>query len=317
MRSDQERPGERAVIEWLLAGDPSIRWQVHQDLLGSSARTVEAERARVGREGWGRRLLDLQATSGRWTGRGPMRYRGLYIPKWTSTTYTMLLLARLGLPAEDARARLGCQALIEGAEWFPSGGLGFFLSRRVAEHCVSAMVLFILEAFDSSPDARARLTRFLLEEQLGDGGWNCSAGSNHGSFHTTTAALEALGSGANGARTRKAVLRGREFLLQHRLYCSHRTGRVVKPSLTKLRWPVGWETDVLRQLDWFARTKLPRDQRLDDAIDLIVRRQGPDGRWVATRPQPGALHFPLEQPGKPSPWVTLKCLRILNWWRQP
>jgi len=79
---------------------------------------------------------------------------------------------------------------------------------------------------------------------------------------------------------------------------------------------LGWETDVLRQLDWFARNEMPRDPRLDDAIALVVRRQLPDGRWVATRPQAGAVHFPLEQAGTPSRWVTLKCLRILQWWRQ-
>lgn len=317
MRGARVHRGDRAVIDWLLDGDPAIRWQVHQDLLGSSRRTVAAERARVAREGWGRRLLDLQAADGRWSADRRERFRGLYIPKWTSTTYTMLLLARLGPPRWDPGAQRGCQALVEGAEWFPSGGLGFFGSRRVAEHCVSAMVLFVLEAFDADPDARARLSRFLLEEQLGDGGWNCSIGSNHGSFNTTTAALEALLSGANVPRTRKAVERGREFLLEHRLYCSHRTGRVVKPTFTKLRWPVGWETDVLRQLDWFARAEMPRDERLNDAIDLIVRRRLSDGRWAATRPQPGALHFPLEQPGKPSRWVTLKCLHVLKWWRQP
>lgn len=316
MLGDREHRLERPIIEWLLDGDPAIRWQVHQDLLGSSSRVVAAERAQVAREGWGRRLLNLQAPDGRWSPDRRERFRGLYIPKWTSTTYTMLLLARLGAPPRDPGARRGCAALVQGAEWFPSGGLGFFVSRRLAEPCVSAMVLFILESFDADPDARARLSRFLLQAQLGDGGWNCSIGSNHGSFNTTTCSLEGLLPGASDARTGAAVARGREFLLKHRLYCSHRTGRVVKPSFTRLRWPVGWETDVLRQLDWFARARMQPDARLQAAIDLILRRRLHDGRWAATCPQPGALHFELEEAGKPSRWVTLKSLRILKWWHQ-
>jgi hypothetical protein len=306
----------RQTINWLLAGDPAIRWQVHRDLLESPRRTINAERARVAREGWCRRLLDLQAPDGRWVPeRGPRLYRGLYIPKWTSTTYTMRLLARLGLPADDRQAKRGCQALVKGAEWFPSGGLGYFESRRVAEHCVSAMVLAILGAFEAEADAQARIERFLRDEQLPDGGWNCSVRASHSSFNTTTAALEALLPRSSTA-VREAAASGREFLCAHHLYCSHRTGRIVKPNFTRLRWPVGWETDVLRQLDYFAAASAPRDPRLSDAIELIERRRRPDGCWACTAPQPGALHFPLERAGAPSRWVTLKCLRILRWWHE-
>jgi hypothetical protein len=38
------------LIGWLLEGDPSIRWRVHRDLIGSPASTVRAERAKIARE---------------------------------------------------------------------------------------------------------------------------------------------------------------------------------------------------------------------------------------------------------------------------
>jgi hypothetical protein len=47
------------LVAWLLEGDPSIRWRVHRDLLGSSEATVRAERASVANEGWGAKLLSL------------------------------------------------------------------------------------------------------------------------------------------------------------------------------------------------------------------------------------------------------------------
>jgi hypothetical protein len=56
------------VIRWLLDSDPSIRWQVMRDLTGAPADDVAAERAKVAREGAGRRLLALQAPDGRWGG---------------------------------------------------------------------------------------------------------------------------------------------------------------------------------------------------------------------------------------------------------
>ena len=56
------------VMGWLLDSDPSIRWQVMRDLIGSPAEQVAAERARVATEGAGARLLRLQAADGRWGG---------------------------------------------------------------------------------------------------------------------------------------------------------------------------------------------------------------------------------------------------------
>jgi hypothetical protein len=55
---------EQSVIHWLLDSDPSIRWQVMRDLMGESQEAVAGERSRVASEGWGSRLLNLQAPDG-------------------------------------------------------------------------------------------------------------------------------------------------------------------------------------------------------------------------------------------------------------
>ena len=57
-------PTAAAVLDWLLDSDPSIRWQVLQDIVDVD--NVVAERARVADEGWGRRLLDEQRPDGQW-----------------------------------------------------------------------------------------------------------------------------------------------------------------------------------------------------------------------------------------------------------
>jgi hypothetical protein len=56
------------VIAWLIDSDPSIRWQAMRDLMDESAEVVARERSRVASEGWGARLLDLQAPDGQWGG---------------------------------------------------------------------------------------------------------------------------------------------------------------------------------------------------------------------------------------------------------
>jgi hypothetical protein len=80
------------TIAWLLEGDPAIRWQVLRDLAGADRSEWEREQGRVATEGWGARLLEHQDRDGRWTAK-------LYGKKWISTTYSMVLLRSLGLPA--------------------------------------------------------------------------------------------------------------------------------------------------------------------------------------------------------------------------
>ena len=68
-------------------------------------------------------------------------------PKWTSTTYTLLLLERLGLERGDARALAGCRQLWEGARWY-GGGLTLAKSIREPETCITGMLVLLAAAFD-------------------------------------------------------------------------------------------------------------------------------------------------------------------------
>ena len=97
------------VIEWLLDGDPSIRWQVMRDLTGEPESRVAAQRSRVAKEGWGAMLLSLQDDDGQWGG-------GAYSPKWTSTTYTLLQLRDLGVDPAAAHISEAVQLVHERVE---------------------------------------------------------------------------------------------------------------------------------------------------------------------------------------------------------
>ena len=67
LRMNSTPPHDKA-IEWLLDGDPAIRWQTLRDLVGASERSVELERSKIAREGWGARLLARQDRTGAWAG---------------------------------------------------------------------------------------------------------------------------------------------------------------------------------------------------------------------------------------------------------
>jgi hypothetical protein len=161
----------------------------------------------------------------------------------------------------------------------------------------------------------------LLERQMRDGGWNCRHpyGATHASVHTTISVLEGLRQyelhrGRKQRAMREAQRRGREFLLVHRLFRSHRTGGVIKAEFKRFSFPPRWHYDILRALDYFQAVDAPRDRRLAEAVDIVRMRRRPDGRWPLEHGYKGRSHFELERPGAPSRWNTLRALRVLKWW---
>ena len=304
------------TVRWLLQGDPSIRWQTLRDLLEKPERTVAREQRCVAKEGWGAHLLALQDADGRWTG-------GLYTPKWTSTTYTMVLLRGLGLPAGHPQAIRACEVLMDAGFW-RDGGINFWSPRyKRSETCVSSMILEVMCHFCFNDERVDRLAAHVIAQQMSDGGWNCRAmpgygSATHGSFHTTISALEALLEyerfrPAQSEEARQAQERGREFLLRHRLFRSHRTGNIVKSEMTRFSYPPRWHYDVLRGLDYFQDAGAEHDPRLEDALLLLERRRCPDGRWRLANEHRGRAFFELEPVGEPSRWNTLRALRVLKW----
>ena len=265
------------------------------DLGSFSPAEVDAERARVAVEGWGAQLLAAQSADGRWAG-------GLYNPKWTSTTYTLLLLHWLGLPRGHARAVAGCRQIWDGARFF-DGGLTVAKSERQAETCVTAMLVLLASSFGLDDDRLDPTVRWLCDQQLADGGWNCESigvGSRHGSFHTSISALDALLEyQQSGGRLSVATHldRGRGFFLDHRLYRSHRSAEVVSPAFTRFSFPPQWHFDVLRGLEHFRAVDAAADTRLGDAVDVLRRARRKDRTWPVQRAYPGRTWLRMEPAG--------------------
>ncbi len=303
------------TIRWLLEGDPSIRWQVLRDLRAEPVHIYERERILVAAEGWGARLLARQDDDGNWGG-------GIYSPKWKSTTYTLLHLRHLGVEPEHPQALRGCEKFFSrGLE--RDGGINLWKSHKHSETCINGMFLALL-AYFGSPDERIHsVFEFLLDEQMPDGGWNCERikGATHASFHTTISVLEGLDEyGTRYPENLPAVIETRakahEFLLQHRLYKSHRTDEIFDANMTLMHFPPRWRYDFLRGLDYFQRIDAPKDERMNDAIQLLRAKQNPDETWPLNAPWPGLVYFQMEATSQPSRWNTLRALRVLKWWQK-
>jgi hypothetical protein len=315
-----------SVIAWLLDSDPSIRWQVMRDLVDAPAQEVEAERARVATEGWGARLLALQEADGSWAG-APWN-RG-----WNSTMHILTLLREIGLdPASDqARRAVGLvRDHVHWPGWDWDGnwrGVDFIGNRFFAgevEPCINGQVGASGAYFGQEIQ---RIINRLLNEQLPDGGWNCEAanGSTRSSFNTTICVLEALLeyelAGGHSAEVMAARLRGQEYLLERRLFHRLSTGEVIERDregetvFTRFAFPAWWHYDVLRGLEYLRRAAVSPDERVAEAIELVESKRDRDGRWPLEVRYPGQMPVEMgESEGRPSRWITLRALRVLNWY---
>ena len=109
-----------------------------------------------------------------------------------------------------------------------------------------------------------------------------------------------------------AIERGVEFLLMHRLFkADHHQFRVINKVWLKLSFP-WFFYDILRGLSVVTKLGYARDERVDDALDILLRKQNAEGKWMLERTPSGRMHTTLEQKGKPSKWITLHALKVLN-----
>ena len=213
------------VIEWLLDGDVSIQYQTWRDLLGKDRPDLQA---RLATEGWGAAFLANRHPDGHWGDR-------FYQPKWISSHYTLLDLKNMALPPDNQLARDSIRLICE-TEKVPDGGVGPERSVKRSDVCVNAMFLNYASYFGEDERRLSSLVDFLIGQHLHDGGFNCRSTRGkvkHSSLHSTIAVLEAV------ATYRKCSYGYRldelsdiadtsiEFILQHHLFKSDRTGDII------------------------------------------------------------------------------------------
>jgi hypothetical protein len=317
-----------SVIQWLLDSDPSIRWQTMRDILHAPADEVASERAKVVTQGWGAEILTAQSKDGK--GDPANRF-----PEY-NVMRTLLLLHDMGLdPASEqaktaiARVRKNVQWLMnirqdelpkdEDISWWHKP----FFEGEV-EPCINGRVVTIGAYFGE--DMQPVVDR-LLGEQMADGGWNCDQeiGSKRGSFHTTLLVLEGLleferATGGSPA-VKAARHRGEEYLLARHLFKRLSTGEIILKdrkeglSFTQLSYPSGWRYDILRALDYFRSAGVAPDPRMAEAIAIITSKRDVSGRWAqGTMYEEEPVAEPGIAEGDPSRWMTLRALRVLDWY---
>lgn len=297
------------IITWLLDGDFSIQYQVYRDLLGNNKKNLQQ---RIAKEGWGRRLLSLQNKKGHWG-------LAFYQPKWTSTHYTLLDLRNLCISPSTKLIQKTIASILK--KEMKHGYTKKYEMNVNKDICINGMVLNYASYFNSDEEYLKPIINYLLANQMQDGGFNCQSprkGTVHSSLHTTLSVLEGLFEFRKNnyayriQEIKKIESEAIEFILQHKLYKSDKTGKIINPTFTRIPYPPRWKYDILRCLDFFQYANVKYDNRMQEAFDLIITKRKSNGLWRLQAKYPGKIHFEMEKAGKPSRWNTLRALRVLK-----
>jgi hypothetical protein len=294
-----------AHLKWLLASDPSIRWQVMRDLTNETPAAIAAERSRIGTEGWGAQLLARQSPAGDWGGGR----------QWDLVTlWSLVVLMDLGLDPASGQARTMIDR-VDKLVFKPLNNRPFLQGET--EPCINGRILAIGAYFKEPNDA---LANQLLGEQLEDGGWNCEAPkSRRSSFHTTICVLDGLlayeRAGRKSAAVTKARNRAENYLLERRMFRSLRTGEIINKRWLRFSHPTFWHYDVLRGLDYLRNANIKPDSRVREAIEIVMQRRHQNGRWPLNLLHPEQIPLEMETSvGSASRWNTLRALRVMRWY---
>jgi hypothetical protein len=129
----------------------------------------------------------------------------------------------------------------------------------------------------------------LLKTQWPDGGWNCDrrpppANPVISSFHETITPLRALALHAKttkSPRSHAAAKGAAEIFLKRRMYKRRSDGKIMGDSFTKLHYPPYWHYDILFGLKVMVEAGFIKDERCEDALDLLESKRLKDGGFPA------------------------------------
>jgi hypothetical protein len=326
-------------LSWLLEPDPENpgpRYFTLTDLLGRPGDDLEVLEARraVMSTGPVPTILEAQHPDGYWVEPGPG-----YRPKYSSTVWSVIMLAQLGAEGDDPRVRLAGDYVLDHA-LASSGGFSVSGAPSMALHCLSGNLSAALLDLGWLGDRRLdRALEWLAGVVTGEGiaaaedsdaplryyrsgasgpGFCCSGNNRKPCAWGGVKAMLAFSKVPESVRTplmQSAIDGGVEFLLSRDpALADYPTAEDTKPSGSwfKFGYPLFYVTDVLQNLEVLTALGHGSDPRLANAVQLVLGKQQEQGRWKMGYSYNGKTWVDIEEKGKPSKWVTLRALRVLK-----
>lgn len=257
-----------------------------------------------------------------------MRPGNRYGPKYRGWFWSLTFLEQMGADPRHRRVQRACDYVLEHGQ-APGGGFGWASTDSSVPHCLTGDLIRALVAFGRLDDERVR--RAIA--------WEAGAitGEGHGRWYPWSTSAPGFACGINGglpcgwgaikamrgfaaiprrrrtAHVRRAIEHGIDFLLDHDLSTgAFPTDTKVSRRWTLLGYPQGFVADALQGLEVAVELGRGRDPRLRPTVEMVLAKQDAQGRWHNEYPYRGKLWAEVDEPRRPSKWVTLRACRALR-----
>lgn len=324
------------VVSWLLEPDDSnVRYLALRDLLDKPADDPDllSARRKAHTQGYIATILDHMEPEGYWVVRGAG-----YNPKYSSTDWSIVLLAQLGAVAsEDERINRACASLLEHA-LADGGQFSINGTRSGTIDCLQGNLCWALLELRYN-DPRLELAfEWMARTVTGEGmasksskeasrryyaykcGPNFACGANYNqpcAWGATKVmlAFSKLPVEQRTALISNAIQQGVDFLFStDPANADWPSGGTDKPSTNwwKFGFPVFYVTDILQVVEALVKLGYGKDPRLTNAINIIRDKQDEQGRWLLEYDYSGKTWVDFGKKKQPNKWVTLRALRALR-----
>jgi hypothetical protein len=326
---EKENEKNSDIISWLLEkNNSSVRFLALINILGKNLNDPEVKMAQdqIMQSSPIKTILNVQNKEGYWANPG-----NIYLPKYKATTHTLLILAELGAK-NTPEIKRGIEYIYRSQR---SSG-HFLIDIPMTEKglnsivkdgcCIDGNILTYLIHFGYLDDVRTeRLLNFLTEYHSEEtAGWKCRSYpiNKNGVFPVNCymgaiKVLKALSFIPKNKRSKAIDLMISsevENILENYIfkYLKNSDGsRKDKSGWKNFGFPLFYQSDALEVLDILTRLNV-NDDRMQPAIDLVINSRQTNKKWLLKNTFNGKMLIDIEEKGKPSKWITLRALKVLN-----
>ncbi len=324
-------------LPWLLEPDnPGVRYLALRDLLDFSPddRELKSARRAAHKEGPIATVLSKMNKEGYWVRPGPG-----YNPKYSSTVWSIILLAQLGASVhEDKRIEQACKYLLDQM----AAGGQFTTSSSGAPSgtidCLQGNLCWSLMEMGVDDPRLKSAYEWMARTVTGEGiapltdkeapvryyAYKCGPTFACGPNNKLPCAwggvkvMLAFGRLPVKQRTplvRKAIQHGADFFFSvDPATAEYPSGYAQKPSGNwwKFGFPVFYVSDILQIAEALVRLGYGRDPRLSNSLNMIREKQDSEGRWALEYDYTGKTWIDFGKKKQPNKWVTMRALRVLK-----
>jgi hypothetical protein len=325
-------------LPWLLeAENPGIRYLALRDLLDSPPddRKLKSARRMAHHEGPIAEVLSQMNKEGYWVEPGPG-----YSPKYSSTVWSIILLAQLGASVnEDRRIEQACKYLLDHA--LTEGGQFTAIASGAPSgtaDCVQGNLLWSMMELGYDDSCLKKAYEWMARTVTGDGiapmqdrdaairyyagkcgpTFACGANNKLPCAWGGVKVMLAFSKLPEDQRTpliKKAIQQGLNFFFSiDPMTAAYPAGYAEKPSGNwwKFGFPIFYITDLLQLAESLVGLGYGNDPRLSSTLDFIREKQDPEGRWLLEYDYTGKTWIDFGKKKQPNKWVTLRALRVLK-----